>query len=266
MREWCIFADCIYVAACVRMSAGGGVTEAAKTVESENKVKRYETVDEKVGLLIERMSRCVDIVSKYMKGEKKSLVNGMREFPGCIDLLKCKLTEKQLTTALKQTFYWINELHLTCWHLTTLLEFRFLRNEMLNLMRIRDNLYTEPNKDGVLTVNTEQGPLIKWYREDKKYYVVAGEHDWNTKCISCLDRIRDVVLLPCKHFVMCRECSDEWKHLGNNTCPMCRETIDERVTVGERKRKGLPFITNAQFPGSEEHTSRLLSELQALGD
>ena len=36
------------------MSAGGGVTEAAKTVESENKVKRYETVDEKVGLLIER--------------------------------------------------------------------------------------------------------------------------------------------------------------------------------------------------------------------
>ena len=47
---------------------------------------------------------------------------------------------------------------------------------------------------------------------------------------------------------------------------MCRETIDERVTVGERKRKGLPFITNAQFPGSEEHTSRLLSELEALGD
>ena len=48
---------CIYVAACLRMSAEGGATDATKTVESENKVKRYETVDEKVGLLIERMSR-----------------------------------------------------------------------------------------------------------------------------------------------------------------------------------------------------------------
>ena len=45
------------MAACLRMSAEGGATDATKTVESENKVKRYETVDEKVGLLIERMSR-----------------------------------------------------------------------------------------------------------------------------------------------------------------------------------------------------------------
>ena len=39
---------CIYVAVCLRMSAEGGVTEAAKTVESENKMKRYVTVEEKV--------------------------------------------------------------------------------------------------------------------------------------------------------------------------------------------------------------------------
>ena len=50
------------MAACVRMSAGGGVTETAKTDASENKVKRYETVDEKVELLLERMSRCMELV------------------------------------------------------------------------------------------------------------------------------------------------------------------------------------------------------------
>ena len=250
----------------MRMSTESGVTEAAKTVESENTVKRYETVDEKVGLLIERMSRCVELVRSKMKGKKTPWFDVvMRNFPGSVELLKAKLNKQQRATALKQAFYWINEFDWQCWHEITLPEFGYLRNEMLNLKRIRDNLYTEPNTDGVLTVNTEQGPLIKWYRADAKCYAVAGEHDWNTQCTSCHDRIRDVVMLPCTHFVMCRQCSDEWKQ-HSNTCPMCRVTVEERVTVGEMKRKGLTFITSTQFPGSEEHTSWLLSELQALGE
>ena len=248
------------------MSAEGGVTEKAETVASDSKVQRYETVDEKVKLLTERMSRCMELVRKHMKGKKTPWFDVVtKNFSGSIDLLNARLTKQQRATANNQAFYWINEFDGQCWHEITLPEFGYLRNEMLNLKRIRDNLYTQPNEDGVLTVNTTQGPLIKWYLEDKKYYVVAGEHDWDTKCTSCLDRIRDVVMLPCTHFVMCRQCSDEWKR-RSNTCPMCRVTVEERVTVGEMKRKGLTFITSTQFPGSEEHTSWLLSELLALGD
>ena len=141
----------------------------------------------------------MELVISKMKGKKTPWFDVVtRNFPGSIDLLKAKLTNQQRATALNQAFYWINESDWQCWHEITLPEFEHLRNEMLNLKRIRDNLYTQPNENGVLTVNTTQGPLIKWYRKDKKYNVVAGEHDWNTKCISCLDRIRDVVLLPCR--------------------------------------------------------------------
>ena len=41
------------MAAGVRMSAGGGVSEKAETAASESNVQRYETVHEKIGLLVE---------------------------------------------------------------------------------------------------------------------------------------------------------------------------------------------------------------------
>ena len=50
----------------MRMSAEGGATDGTKTAVSEDTVKRYETVDEKVELLLERMSAMVMFIRAYM--------------------------------------------------------------------------------------------------------------------------------------------------------------------------------------------------------
>jgi hypothetical protein len=41
-----------------------------------------------------------------------------------------------------------------------------------------------------------------------------------------------VQLLPCKHIVLCRRCSDALRKQEGQECPMCRTPVQERVNVG----------------------------------
>ena len=47
------------------------------------------------------------------------------------------------------------------------------------------------------------------------------------ECRICFDRPVDVLLLPCKHLVMCSSCAA----MSNRTCPLCRERISETLRV-----------------------------------
>ena len=47
------------------------------------------------------------------------------------------------------------------------------------------------------------------------------------ECRICFDRPVDVLLLPCKHLVMCSSCAA----MSKKTCPMCRERISETLRV-----------------------------------
>lgn len=44
------------------------------------------------------------------------------------------------------------------------------------------------------------------------------------RCIVCCERDRSVVLMPCKHMLMCSECSEKVKE-----CPACRIVIQDRI-------------------------------------
>eukprot|EP00698_Gefionella_okellyi_P006314 TRINITY_DN15692_c0_g1_i1.p1 TRINITY_DN15692_c0_g1~~TRINITY_DN15692_c0_g1_i1.p1 ORF type:complete len:201 (+),score=35.48 TRINITY_DN15692_c0_g1_i1:157-759(+) len=54
---------------------------------------------------------------------------------------------------------------------------------------------------------------------------VEEERHNRTVCVVCMDMRRTVVLLPCKHQVLCRGCADV---LQKNECPMCRQTIENK--------------------------------------
>lgn len=45
-------------------------------------------------------------------------------------------------------------------------------------------------------------------------------------CCICYDKLKNVVIEPCSHFVSCKECSN---HLIN--CPICRSKIDSRLIL-----------------------------------
>jgi hypothetical protein len=52
------------------------------------------------------------------------------------------------------------------------------------------------------------------------------------KCIVCMDRLRDVLLLPCKHLVLCSGCAEQMEGRGAlDSCPYCRQACSKRVRV-----------------------------------
>jgi hypothetical protein len=52
------------------------------------------------------------------------------------------------------------------------------------------------------------------------------------KCIVCLDAPRDVLLLPCKHLVLCSGCAEQMEGRGAlGSCPYCRQACVQRVRI-----------------------------------
>ncbi len=253
---------CIYVGVGMKMDVPG-----------ETNTRIYTSLDEKVGLLIERMSECVRLTQEYMKdrtAEEKardmwSVGKMLRVFPPCIQALRDN--EDQLKTAMLTLiplrsaratllreacgeicdFYQNNHNH-------TRDISPHVRNEMLNLIRFKQNLYPEEWQFGGFTsLDLKQGPLIKWLRQDTQEVVVVSEFAWKTECVVCFVKERDVVVYPCSHFCLCRDCKR-----SVFTCPMCRSPIREDMAIGDVRRKNRTFIQST-------HMSRLLEELQALG-
>ncbi|KAF6261822.1 hypothetical protein COO60DRAFT_1678960 [Scenedesmus sp. NREL 46B-D3] len=62
----------------------------------------------------------------------------------------------------------------------------------------------------------------------------AGNSKMQTqqKCIVCMERLRDVLLLPCKHLVLCSGCAEQLEGRGAlGSCPYCRQPCAQRVRV-----------------------------------
>lgn len=47
-------------------------------------------------------------------------------------------------------------------------------------------------------------------------------------CVICLDRLREIVYLPCRHFIVCEQCFSASRL---RTCPLCRSPVMEAITV-----------------------------------
>jgi len=45
-------------------------------------------------------------------------------------------------------------------------------------------------------------------------------------CVVCLVENKNMLLMPCKHLCMCSKCA-----VGLDECPICRTTVEERVSV-----------------------------------
>jgi hypothetical protein len=55
---------------------------------------------------------------------------------------------------------------------------------------------------------------------------IADEHD-DHMCVVCMARMRNTVLVPCGHMIMCEGCCKELEARPDKACPMCRAPIDE---------------------------------------
>ena len=57
------------------------------------------------------------------------------------------------------------------------------------------------------------------------------------ECVVCLDARAEVMLLPCKHTILCQACAGLVRE-GGKPCPMCRAEVDGEVLVGSGVSKG----------------------------
>jgi hypothetical protein len=82
----------------------------------------------------------------------------------------------------------------------------------------------------------------------------------NRTCVVCLEREREVVLHPCRHYCLCIECSDRLRQ-----CPMCRRRIEDTVDFATVIAEDQPYYLSTQFPEAGGYTRRLLIQLETLG-
>ena len=85
--------------------------------------------------------------------------------------------------------------------------------------------------------------LLKWAKKDRT-------------CVVCLDQEREVVLDPCRHYCLCRQCSDNLI-----TCPMCRRRIEDVVDFTEVIRNDQSYFLSIEL---EDVGKTLLAKLHAL--
>jgi hypothetical protein len=231
-----------------------------------NAVQKYQTLDEKVDLLIERMTFFLDIVNKYREYFRKQgredwddsiiiFADVKRPFSSCIQELR--ENQRELGTwhflppwtvryrrakAIYRTCYEINEFHNHYWRRLQTPDLKHIRDECMNLMRIHQNLYPKEDFFGSKRVISDNGALIKWCPPDTNGCVIAGEDNWKTECVICMERVRDIVLYPCKHFCLCVQCSE-----NVFKCPLCKQRIQTRKFISDVKRRREPFIVSKEL-------------------
>ncbi|KEG10022.1 hypothetical protein DQ04_04291020 [Trypanosoma grayi] len=61
----------------------------------------------------------------------------------------------------------------------------------------------------------------------------SDEKNIGAKCVICLEAEKNILLLPCRHLVLCRECSLRYKdRLGDGMlCPTCRTPITQLIEI-----------------------------------
>ncbi|KAH8378406.1 hypothetical protein KR093_011179 [Drosophila rubida] len=51
-------------------------------------------------------------------------------------------------------------------------------------------------------------------------------------CVVCIERSRNIVLLPCRHLCLCKECSQQLHYYeGGNRCPVCRDFVETMLAI-----------------------------------
>ena len=274
----------------------GDYSDEARRIQSTTRIQlralyplpapeRYETVDRKTDLLIERMSECVRFVNEYMRyrtpdqnmGDRVVFGVMLRDFPPCIERLM-QIREKliqtvletwplqsQRATELRRACGMVYTFHNNSGHNVRIPELSHIENEMQNMIRIEQNLYPKESLFGFTKLN-KGGVLMKFIREREDAQgvvtpevVVVSELAYKTECAVCYDREREVVLYPCTHCCLCVQCKR-----SVHRCPICRAEIVSERPIGEVQAQNLPFILATQFPGPEGHMTGLLHRLHRL--
>jgi len=103
---------------------------------------------------------------------------------------------------------------------------------------------------------------------DEQWQALLGtleDEDGNAlrPCSLCEHNIRDAIYQPCKHFMACLACAEQWRQ-QSGTCPYCRKQIESIQSVRPhlKGQKKIPFTQNACL--APDGILSLLTELKQV--
>ncbi|XP_073822186.1 uncharacterized protein [Musca autumnalis] len=74
--------------------------------------------------------------------------------------------------------------------------------------------------------------LLAIYHKHASSVTPTANNDSVLNCIVCLERTRNILLLPCKHICLCSNCADRiMDERGIKFCPLCRQDINQTLEI-----------------------------------
>ena len=83
-------------------------------------------------------------------------------------------------------------------------------------------------EDVTLKLQEENGKLVKESEKVEKLTLSLEDEKDKRLCWICQDHVKTIVLLPCQHLYLCKQCLDheKWKN-----CPICRQDVESTMEI-----------------------------------
>jgi rubrerythrin len=101
-----------------------------------------------------------------------------------------------------------------------------------SLQMFFDN-FSEERLDAILAEEIERENKKRQREETISEDITKEQCIDRLKCVICLDRYRSVMFLPCRHLVVCFNCTVQVRDhpLRPKECPVCKQTFDTYISA-----------------------------------
>lgn len=99
----------------------------------------------------------------------------------------------------------------------------------LSFSQMRGKFFYRVSKYNIKIIEDNSNIINNIESKECKISIKQIYENVDTDCIVCMDKKYEVVLVPCGHYCLCKECATHLQKLKSN-CPLCRQKINMFAT------------------------------------